>query len=330
MRTYAVVSPKFWTGKTGKRIRAAGRDTQVVALYLITAPSSNLIGLYYLALPTLCHEVGITLQGARKALRSLSEVGFAFYDGDSETVFVPEMARFQTGESLQPKDNRIKAVIEKLAEARSSRFAKDFHDKYVTVYHLPPMDFAKPLRTHSEAPSEPLRSQDQEQEQEQKQEQKKTDAGTPPPAAGGVTGFEEFYEAYPRKQGKEAALKVWRKLKPNAVLLETIRAALAVQKASADWRRENGRFIPHPATWLNGRRWTDQPTSNGPVLIGGMSTTCGRTRLRLVRWSCESRGITNARRHDRAREGQGQGRELASEATARGGVHPLRVRTPGS
>src|SRR5437899_9218726 len=75
VREYAKVAPQFWTGETGKRIRALGRDAQVVALYLVSSPSSTMLGFYYLPIPTLCHEIGISRQGALKALRSLSEAG---------------------------------------------------------------------------------------------------------------------------------------------------------------------------------------------------------------------------------------------------------------
>ena len=37
-------------------------------------------GLFYLPIPTIAHEIGLPLERASKALRSLSEVGFAFYD----------------------------------------------------------------------------------------------------------------------------------------------------------------------------------------------------------------------------------------------------------
>src|SRR5437879_1147459 len=130
MRDYARIAPQFWTGETGKLLRESGRDTQVVALYVVTCPSANMIGLYYLPLPTLCHEVGITSQGARKALQRASEGGFAYYDDASEHVWVPEMARFQLGEQLKPGDNRIPAVVRELLAAKSCRFARDFYDKY--------------------------------------------------------------------------------------------------------------------------------------------------------------------------------------------------------
>jgi hypothetical protein len=164
MRDYAKVAPFFWTGTTGKVLREAGRDAQVVALYMITCPAANMIGLYYLPLPTLCHEVGILLQRARKALRRASEGGFAHYDEATEHVWVPEMARFQLGERLKPGDNRILAVVRELLAAKSSRFAQEFYDKYRERFHLPDLPELKPLRSPLEAPSKPLRSQEQEQE----------------------------------------------------------------------------------------------------------------------------------------------------------------------
>ena len=73
-------------------------------------------------------------------------------------------------------------------------------------------------------------------------------------------GFELFYEAYPRKQGRQAAIKAWGKLNPDAGTTAEIMRAIEVQKQSEQWQQENGHFIPYPATWLNGRRWEDQLT----------------------------------------------------------------------
>lgn len=97
MRDYAKVAPQFWTGTTGRALRAEGRDCQLLALYLITSPHATMIGLYYMPLPLLCHETGLSREGASKALRSLGALGFAHYDPERELVWVPEMARFQLG-----------------------------------------------------------------------------------------------------------------------------------------------------------------------------------------------------------------------------------------
>jgi hypothetical protein len=101
MRDYAKVAPQFWTGETGKKIRAAGAETVVVALYLMTCPHANMIGLYYLPKMYIAHETGLGMEGASKGLTRAIEAGFCSYDEASEHVFVHAMARFQIADKLR-------------------------------------------------------------------------------------------------------------------------------------------------------------------------------------------------------------------------------------
>jgi hypothetical protein len=71
--------------------------------------------------------------------------------------------------------------------------------------------------------------------------------------------FITFWKHYPRKESKGTALKAWQKIKARPAPLDII-SAVAWQKESENWKKEGGRFIPLPATWLNGRRWEDEPT----------------------------------------------------------------------
>ena len=69
--------------------------------------------------------------------------------------------------------------------------------------------------------------------------------------------FLEFWEACPRKVNKLEAFRAWGKLKARPNQADLL-AALEKHKASPEWQREGGRYIPHPASWLNGRRWEDE------------------------------------------------------------------------
>ena len=71
-------------------------------------------------------------------------------------------------------------------------------------------------------------------------------------------GFDLFWIAYPNKKGKGQALKAWSKISPDKKLLQSMLSALDAQKQSDSWVKDEGRFIPHPATWLNGMRWEDE------------------------------------------------------------------------
>jgi len=70
-------------------------------------------------------------------------------------------------------------------------------------------------------------------------------------------GFDQFWRAYPRKQKKPAARQAWAKLSPAP--LDAILAALAVQRRSSQWTRDEGQYIPMPSAYLNQRRWEDEP-----------------------------------------------------------------------
>ena len=70
--------------------------------------------------------------------------------------------------------------------------------------------------------------------------------------------FERFWAAYPRHVNKQAALKAFKKINPDDSVMEIILRELERQKKSAQWTKDGGQFIPHPATWLNGSRWEDE------------------------------------------------------------------------
>ena len=70
--------------------------------------------------------------------------------------------------------------------------------------------------------------------------------------------FSEFWSAYPKKVAKQYALKAWKRLKPNADLHQRILKAVEDQKQSEQWRKNNGQYIPNPATWLNGGQWDNE------------------------------------------------------------------------
>lgn len=68
--------------------------------------------------------------------------------------------------------------------------------------------------------------------------------------------FNEFWQVYPRKVGKDAARKIFAKAF-KAEGQEVV--AGAARFANDPYLPQDKNFIPHPATWLNGGRWSDDP-----------------------------------------------------------------------
>lgn len=70
--------------------------------------------------------------------------------------------------------------------------------------------------------------------------------------------FDEFWVLYPNKKSKAAALNAWMKINLDDDLFSAITESLQQHKQSRKWNDSGGKYIPHPATWLNGKRWEDE------------------------------------------------------------------------
>jgi hypothetical protein len=69
--------------------------------------------------------------------------------------------------------------------------------------------------------------------------------------------FDEFWKAYPRKIAKADARKAWEQTEKFRPKTEEVLKAVETAKRTEDWRKDGGKFIPYPATWLRGERWED-------------------------------------------------------------------------
>lgn len=172
MRDYGKVSPHFWIGKTGKELRHAGAESQLVALYLLTSPHANMIGLYYMPLTFLSHETGLPIEGASKGLNSAIKAGFCKYDEQSEMVWVIEMATHQIGDALKPGDKRCAGVQNEYDKVSDNLFLSEFYDKYSQQFNMTSCRKSEVTNpAQNEGASKGLASQEQEQEQEKEQDQ---------------------------------------------------------------------------------------------------------------------------------------------------------------
>jgi hypothetical protein len=94
-----------------------------------------------------------------------------------------------------------------------------------------------------------------------------------------TTKFDRFWAAYPRKASKGQAKQWFSRVNPDERLLQQILAGIERAKGSDQWRKDGGKFIPYPATWLRAVGWQDEypqdgaPADvvyrNGQALIGG-------------------------------------------------------------
>ena len=129
---YGVIFPEFWTGTTGRQLRAFGKEAQLIGLYLATNRHANMLGLYRLALDDVRHETGLGTKAIQRGLQAAAETGLALFDALTEFAWVRQMARFRlglkAGESLREGDKRAQAISRIYHAIEANPFLGDYYD----------------------------------------------------------------------------------------------------------------------------------------------------------------------------------------------------------
>jgi hypothetical protein len=224
--------------------------------YLWTNDHKNLAAIYPLSLQIIKNETGITEKTIKEYFPLLK--GKVEYDYEKEIVWVINHVKrqFMRTNKISPK---IITGIEKcLLSLGSHYFIKEFLEKYSMLninYPYPIMDrVSRYPPSGGEGGGKGSFSPDIKEEK------------------NGL--FEKFYQVYPNKKSKGKALKAWAKIKPapDEQLVATMIATIERAKTSKAWLKDNGEFIPHPATWLNDQGWLDEivkPIKPSPTQIDG-------------------------------------------------------------
>jgi uncharacterized protein YdaU (DUF1376 family) len=96
--------------------------------------------------------------------------------------------------------------------------------------------------------------------------------------------FDEFWQSYPRKVAKPTAAKAWAKAvketEPQTIID-------GLQRQAPSMAGKDPQYIPHPATWLNGKRWADAPPQSGALA----EPKHGDTRKTPQGWKMYADGI---------------------------------------
>lgn len=256
MSNYGKIEGTFWTGNTGRQIVSAGQEAVIVSVYLMSSPHANMLGLYYLPIVYLCHDTGLTEEGALKGLARASEAGFCEYDRASSWVWIRNMAFWRVERTLKPEDNRVKKVASAYAELPNNPFLGDFFDHYTADFHLqdrrenkgPP----KGLRSPSEANNN-NRSNSSSSSSTPSSSLRSEDVVSPPPARARedsppvitipLVGDAEF--PITAEQVDE-----WGRLFPAVDVPQQLRAIRAWNLANPKNRKTKAGVLRHVTTWL--------------------------------------------------------------------------------
>lgn len=87
-----------------------------------------------------------------------------------------------------------------------------------------------------------------------------TSKSSPLPPKGDLDGFDDWYRGYPRKVKRLEAESAWRKLP----IEDRVAALFGLTTFPFS---DDPKYIPLPASWLNGKRWTDEAPAPRKVPI---------------------------------------------------------------
>ena len=235
---YRTISPTFWTDS--KVDEDFTPEDKYFYLYLLTNPHTNICGCYEIGFKQMAKDTGYNEETIRHLVNRLETVHKVIrYDRSTKEVLILNWSKYNWTAS-----DKLRAGVEKVAAFIKSEAFKDYilsilnGDPPDTLYIPSPY----PIET---SVSVSVSVSDTDSVSVNKEYSDK---------------FEEFWKEYPKKVGKREANRAFKKVN---VPVETLLEAIRQQKLSAMWTKENGRFIPNPATWLNQGRWEDQVEETG-------------------------------------------------------------------
>lgn len=257
---YRRVSVQIWGDA---KVMPLSDTAQLIFLFILTHPAMTSIGAMRGTIEGLAAEKRMQLKAFTKAFREVRAKALIAYDETACLIVAPNFLKHNPPQSPNVVRSWGK-VVQTLPEcnllwqqlARVKECCEVLGEDFVEAFAYA---FPKGIQ---EAFAQPSSNQEQEQEQDNLSRSPDGD-----PEGGGFDGprpsgwskrleetFEEFWKAYPRKVAKGEARRVWARLRPSTYL-ENIHATLKLQCRSEQWRRDSGRFIPYPATWLNAAGW---------------------------------------------------------------------------
>lgn len=245
-RRYRKISVRMWGDEKFRRLTRPKPNGQTLWFYLLTGPhTSALPGLFVSGEASLAEALGWPLKEFRRCFKELSDQRMALADWTARVVWLPKAMTHNAPES----PNVVKswrAALDEIPECETKRVAAQTLKGFIQGLGE---GFQKALGQGWPGVDRPTPvNQEQEQRQEQEQEQEQTSAEW--------SDFDQFWFIYPKHKAKADAEKAWKAIKdrpPLAVIL----GAIQRQSQSYDWRKEKGKFVPYPATWIRARRWED-------------------------------------------------------------------------
>ena len=264
MAVKRIVSTSFWSDS---KVDTFSPEDKYFMLYLLTNPHTTQLGIYEFSMKHAAFEMGYSVETVQALLsRFQDRYKIIRYCQDTGEIAIKNYLKHSIVKGGKPVLDCLKKELSQVKSKELVNFVflanQNSENATVREFILYIQDKYKLNDNVNDNDNDNERIVDDSWYDSQSQEEGKSK----PPKRKKATakedydleGFNAFYAAYPRHEGKADALKAWNKLKPDIVLQTKMGEALTAQKKSPQWTKNNGQYIPMPSTWLNGKRWEDE------------------------------------------------------------------------
>lgn len=235
MAYFRQIYTTFWTDS--KVVDDFTPEDKYFYLYLLTNAHTNLCGCYEISKRQMSNDTGYTVDVVERLLGRLSGAHNVIrYDDETKELLLVNWHKYNWSKS----DKLLKGVENEVAQLKSPEFRELLTEILVSLEY--PIDRVSPLKAYPMDTSYSYSN---------------TDSNN--------SSFERFWQAYPKKVGKQDARRAFKRAQAQTTA-DAMISAVEAQKKSGQWTRDNGRYIPNPSTWLNQGRWEDdiQPLDKKP------------------------------------------------------------------
>ena len=253
---YSKIQRNFWETDEAREMTP---EEKYFWMYLQTNANVNTLGCYAFRMRKAMDETGYNRETLEKLLQRMEQVLRILYDEGTKEVFLLHWAEG----NWNKKTATLRALAADLKEIQSKTLKET-----VKTLLLKNGIFTEEVVEKAEktAPSAQERN---EKEQRGTTGNKRSGEGEGEGEGEKIytsksAEFFLFWKEYPNKKNKQTAMARWDRMRVTAELYKKIMEGLKRAQRSREWAEQDGRYIPHPASWLHAGGWENEYSPLAP------------------------------------------------------------------
>lgn len=245
---YSKIQRNFWETDEAREMTP---EEKYFWMYLQTNANVNTLGCYAFRMRKAMDETGYNRETLEKLLQRMEQVLRILYDEGTKEVFLLHWAEG----NWNKKTATLRALAADLKEIQSKTLKETVKTLLLKNGIFTEEEVEKAEKT---APSA----------QERNEKEQRGTTGNKRSGEGEGEGekiytsksaeFFLFWKEYPNKKNKQTAMARWDRMRVTAELYKKIMEGLKRAQRSREWAEQDGRYIPHPASWLHAGGWENE------------------------------------------------------------------------